>query len=105
MNNYFYSSATHVNGSAITSPMRLDYIQGHTQRVTVVHNLFANVAAIDLGGVGPSGMGAYHGADGFKRFSHAKAVFKQTKFNLAEMMGMRPPYGEKLVKFARSQLK
>ena len=30
----------------------------------------------------------------------AKAVFKQTKFNW-QMMGMRPPYGEKLVKFAR----
>jgi coniferyl-aldehyde dehydrogenase len=50
-------------------------------------------------------MGSYHGVDGFKRFSHAKSVFKQTKFNLAEMMGMRPPYGEKLIKFARSQLK
>ena len=60
---------------------------------------------LPFGGVGPSGMGAYHGVDGFKRFSHAKSVFKQTKFNLAEMMGMRPPYGEKLVKFARSQLK
>ena len=60
---------------------------------------------LPFGGVGPSGMGSYHGADGFNRFSHAKAVFKQTKLNLAEMMGMRPPYGDKLVKFARSQLK
>ena len=60
---------------------------------------------LPFGGVGPSGMGSYHGGDGFKRFSHAKSVFKQTKLNLAEMMGMRPPYGEKLVKFARSQLK
>jgi len=84
------------------------HVVNHTTSGGVTLNdVIMHIAQEELpfGGVGPSGMGAYHGADGFKRFSHAKAVFKQTKFNLAEMMGMRPPYGEKLVKFARSQLK
>ena len=84
------------------------HVVNHTTSGGVTLNdVIMHIAQEELpfGGVGPSGMGSYHGADGFKRFSHAKAVFKQTKFNLAEMMGMRPPYGEKLVKFARSQLK
>ena len=29
-----------------------------------------------FGGVGPSGMGAYHGYDGFKNFSHKRSVLK-----------------------------
>ena len=48
---------------------------------------------LPFGGVGPSGMGAYHGIDGFKTFSHAKAVFQQAKMDVTAMM--RPPYGEK----------
>ncbi|PTS86998.1 coniferyl aldehyde dehydrogenase, partial [Sphingomonas sp. HMWF008] len=31
---------------------------------------------LPFGGIGPSGMGSYHGSDGFKTFSHAKAVYK-----------------------------
>jgi len=50
-------------------------------------------------------MGAYHGVDGFKTFSHAKAVFTQTKFPVAEMAGLRPPYGEKLMKAVRQQMR
>jgi len=34
---------------------------------------------IPFGGVGPSGMGAYHGEDGFKTFSHMKGVFHQSR--------------------------
>lgn len=47
---------------------------------------------LPFGGVGPSGMGAYHGHEGFKRFSHAKAVFKSGFFNGFELL--RPPYGK-----------
>jgi coniferyl-aldehyde dehydrogenase len=50
-------------------------------------------------------MGSYHGEDGFKTFSHAKAVFTQTKLNIAEMAGLRPPYGEKLLKAVRMQMR
>ena len=46
-----------------------------------VNDVVMHVAQEDLpfGGVGPSGMGAYHGHDGFKTFSHAKAIFTQSK--------------------------
>jgi coniferyl-aldehyde dehydrogenase len=46
---------------------------------------------IPFGGVGPSGMGAYHGHEGFKTLSHAKDVFEQAKFNLID--AVRPPFG------------
>jgi coniferyl-aldehyde dehydrogenase len=36
---------------------------------------------IPFGGVGPSGMGAYHGEAGFKSFSHMKGVFTQSRFS------------------------
>jgi coniferyl-aldehyde dehydrogenase len=72
-----------------------------------VNDVVMHVAQEDLpfGGVGPSGMGSYHGLDGFKTFSHAKSVFSQTKIPIAEMAGLRPPYGEKLIKAVRQQMK
>jgi coniferyl-aldehyde dehydrogenase len=36
----------------------------------------ASNESLPFGGVGQSGMGAYHGIDGFRTFSHAKAVFR-----------------------------
>ena len=51
---------------------------------------------LPFGGVGPSGMGSYHGRDGFRTFSHAKAVFKQAKIDVAKLAGLKPPYGDKL---------
>ncbi|WP_298445096.1 coniferyl aldehyde dehydrogenase [uncultured Ferrimonas sp.] len=55
---------------------------------TVVH-----VAADDapFGGVGPSGMGHYHGVEGFRTFSHAKTVLHRGKINYTKLM--HPPYG------------
>jgi coniferyl-aldehyde dehydrogenase len=46
---------------------------------------------IPFGGIGPSGMGAYHGYEGFKTLSHAKGVFDQAKFNFTDVV--RPPFG------------
>lgn len=62
-----------------------------------VNDIAAHSGCEDLpfGGVGPSGMGAYHGRDGFRRFSHARAVYVQSKVNLADLFGMRPPYGSR----------
>jgi len=70
-----------------------------------VNDVIMHVSMEDLpfGGVGPSGMGAYHGIDGFKTFSHAKAVFSQTRMDAAAML--RPPYGEKIQKMMASQIK
>ncbi len=36
----------------------------------------ASAESLPFGGVGASGMGTYHGIDGFRTFSHAKAVFR-----------------------------
>jgi coniferyl-aldehyde dehydrogenase len=60
---------------------------------------------LPFGGVGPSGMGAYHGADGFKTFSHAKAVYRQPKINVAKLAGIMPPYGKTTVSTAKRQMK
>lgn len=43
---------------------------------------------VPFGGVGASGMGAYHGHFGFKRFSHARPVFQVRLFNGFELLGM-----------------
>ncbi|EED31839.1 coniferyl aldehyde dehydrogenase [gamma proteobacterium NOR5-3] len=60
---------------------------------------------LPFGGVGPSGMGAYHGHDGFKTFSHAKAVFRQSRFNIGKLGGMLPPYGPATEKTIKMQVK
>jgi coniferyl-aldehyde dehydrogenase len=59
-----------------------------------VNDVVMHVAQEDLpfGGVGPSGMGSYHGHDGFKTFSHAKAIFTQSKIVSKLAAAMRPPY-------------
>ena len=63
---------------------------GVTINSTIVH-----VGQDDLpfGGVGPSGMGAYHGYAGFKQFSHARGVHKAGFFSGFEYL--RPPHGPK----------
>ena len=50
---------------------------------------------LPFGGIGESGMGAYHGEHGFLRFSHARAVFHQGRFNVTGLAGLRPPYGKR----------
>jgi coniferyl-aldehyde dehydrogenase len=70
-----------------------------------VNDVVMHVAMEDLpfGGVGPSGMGSYHGIDGFRTFSHAKAVFEQSKRDLTAMM--RPPYGAAIQKMLDGGIK
>ena len=59
-----------------------------------------------FGGVGPSGMGSYHGIEGFKTFSHAKSIYSQTlKFNVAKLGGVLPPYGSTTEKNIKAQIK
>lgn len=61
---------------------------GVTVNETIVH-----IAQDELpfGGVGPSGMGEYHGRAGFETFSKRKAVFFQPRLNALKLL--RPPYG------------
>ena len=58
----------------------VDRVVSHTTAggVTVNHTLLhLAVADLPFGGVGASGMGAYHGEAGFKIFSHAKPVLSR----------------------------
>ncbi len=61
-----------------------------------VNDVVFHVSMEDLpfGGVGPSGMGSYHGIDGFRTFSHAKSVYRQPKIDVAKLAGLKPPYGK-----------
>ena len=58
-----------------------------------INEVIMHVAQHDLpfGGVGHSGMGAYHGKAGFERLSHMKPVFIQSKLNGLNIL--LPPYG------------
>ena len=52
-----------------------------------------HVAQHDLpfGGVGASGMGHYHGYEGFITFSKLRPVFYQARFSFMKFLA--PPYG------------
>lgn len=67
----------------------------HSGGVCINETIF-HVAAEDapFGGIGPSGMGSYHGKEGFLTFSHAKTVLKSGKFNSG--LFIQPPYGSKI---------
>ena len=54
---------------------------------TIIH-----VAVDDapFGGIGLSGMGHYHGKEGFLRFSHTKTVLSRGKINTGKLV--HPPY-------------
>lgn len=73
---------------------------GATINDTLFH---AAQETLPFGGVGPSGMGSYHGIDGFRTFSHAKGVLRQTGLEVIKML--RPPYGETFRKQVASRLK
>ncbi|OEU60296.1 MAG: coniferyl-aldehyde dehydrogenase [Desulfuromonadales bacterium C00003094] len=67
--------------------------QTHAGGMCINDTVF-HVAADDapFGGVGPSGIGHYHGVEGFKTFSKAKTVLVQGKFSTSTFM--HPPYGK-----------
>jgi aldehyde dehydrogenase (NAD+) len=59
-----------------------------------------STAKLPFGGVGASGMGAYHGKWGFDEFSHRKSVLtKPTRPDFSSMI--YPPYTERAFKLAR----
>jgi coniferyl-aldehyde dehydrogenase len=68
---------------------------------TIFH---VSMEELPFGGIGPSGMGAYHGEPGFRTFSHAKSVFKQSRFDVAGLGGLKPPYGRKTDAAIKQQL-
>jgi coniferyl-aldehyde dehydrogenase len=85
-------------------PLALYYFDNNSKRVesvlarttsggVTVNDTILHIAQNDLpfGGVGASGMGSYHGFDGFLTFSKKKGVFLQSRFTTLGLL--RPPYG------------
>src|SRR5690554_4778146 len=73
---------------------RQRYVLEHTHAggVSINDTLF-HIGQDDMpfGGVGLSGIGRYHGHEGFLTFSHAKSVHRKGRFNSARFI--YPPYG------------
>jgi coniferyl-aldehyde dehydrogenase len=86
-------------------PERDRVLSRTTSGGVTVNDVVMHVAQEDLpfGGVGPSGMGAYHGREGFRTFSHAKAVFRQAKVDIGKLL--RPPYGDRYRKLVGGLVK
>jgi coniferyl-aldehyde dehydrogenase len=82
---YFDSHRTRVD-----QVMRSTVSGGASVNDTVLH--FAQ-EGLPFGGIGPSGMGAYHGRDGFRTFSHMKGVFQQSRWTFTDLLV--PPYGDR----------
>lgn len=51
-----------------------------------------------FGGVGNSGMGTYHGVEGFRELSHARTVFRRHRFFPSQLF--HPPYGNLIQRLA-----
>ncbi|CAN7605624.1 coniferyl aldehyde dehydrogenase [Neorhizobium tomejilense] len=53
-----------------------------------INGAIMHIAQDDLpfGGVGASGMGAYHGVEGFRTLSHAKGIYEQGRWNLSNLL-------------------
>ncbi|WP_101758005.1 coniferyl aldehyde dehydrogenase [Oceanicoccus sp. KOV_DT_Chl] len=84
-----------------------EILEHTTSGGVTINDVLMHVSQEDLpfGGVGPSGMGSYHGFDGFKTFSHAKSIFRQSKMDVANMTGMSPPFNDKTEKTIKQMLK
>jgi acyl-CoA reductase-like NAD-dependent aldehyde dehydrogenase len=85
-----------------TDPACIDAVLEQTVSGGVtINDTLLHIAQDDLpfGGVGPSGMGCYHGFDGFKTFSAQKGVFRQSRLSGIDLF--KAPYGaafERLIK-------
>ncbi len=71
-----------------------------------VNTALLHVAQHDIpfGGVGASGMGHYHGYEGFTTFSKMRPVFYQGRFSAIKLM-MLPPYDKKANKLIALMIK
>ena len=64
-----------------------------------------HVAQHDMpfGGIGNSGMGHYHGEEGFNEFSKLRPIFKQAK--KSGILALAPPYGDAFEKMAKLMMR
>jgi acyl-CoA reductase-like NAD-dependent aldehyde dehydrogenase len=80
----------------------IDRVVTHTVSGGVcVNETIVHIAQDDLpfGGVGASGMGHYHGREGFDTFSKCKSVFRQSRLNGLKLF--RAPYGKRFESLVR----
>jgi coniferyl-aldehyde dehydrogenase len=80
---YVYSNSRHLQ----------DYYLNHTLSGGVTINdglLHAGIHDLPFGGTGESGMGHYHGLEGFLTFSKLRPVFRQSPWRSLDML--MPPY-------------
>lgn len=71
---------------------RIDRVlRNTTSGGVVINDVMMHVVQNDMpfGGAGPSGMGRYHGKEGFDTFSNLKGVFHQNRINAGFLL--RPP--------------
>ncbi|SMF99094.1 coniferyl aldehyde dehydrogenase [Burkholderia singularis] len=70
-----------------------------------INDTLAHIACgtLPFGGVGPSGMGSYHGYEGFVTFSKMKPVFTQSRLNTRGLIA--PPYGKRFAAVISMMLK
>ena len=61
------------------------------------------VEDLPYGGIGASGMGSYRGEAGFRTFSHARAIYRQTEAKKAVVL-LHPPHLDPLRKFLSAGL-
>jgi coniferyl-aldehyde dehydrogenase len=75
--------------------VKVQYIIDHVMSGGVsVNDALFHVGQHDLpfGGVGDSGMGHYHGHEGFETFSKLRPVFYQARWSSLKLL--MPPYGK-----------
>jgi coniferyl-aldehyde dehydrogenase len=75
------------DGATVDRVLRNTLAGGVSVNDTILHIAQHN---LPFGGVGASGMGAYHGEDGFRTFTRMKPVFRQARFNSVGLLN--PPY-------------
>ncbi len=82
-------------------------IHGTTSGGVTINDAMMHITqeTLPFGGVGRSGMGAYHGRDGFLRFSHSRAVYFQSSLNVAKLAGLRPPFTKQMLSRLESSLR
>ncbi|MCS6477904.1 coniferyl aldehyde dehydrogenase [Burkholderia thailandensis] len=86
--------------SSVERVMRDTISGGVTVNDTLMH---IACGTLPFGGVGASGMGAYHGYDGFITFSKMKPVLTQPRLNTRAMIA--PPYGKRFAAILKLMLK
>lgn len=90
-------------------PLALYYFDWDTQRAqdilsqthsggVCINDTLSHVMVDDapFGGIGPSGMGHYHGKEGFTNFSKAKTVVRKGRVNITKLVA--PPWNKPMYK-------